>query len=348
MQNSRGLKIEDLKARISIRAVLENFNALDGLRQCGNEWVGRCPLPGHSGNRDNQNAFSIDLETNRWNCLTHCRGGNQFDLFALFKGVDVRGPQNRGNIRGAKLAMLDTFGASPLDEPIRVQQPKPTPIKTARQPQTNRVLSFRLTLDGNVPFLHEKGFSRSTIEAFGAGECSRGMMNGRICVPIHNASGQLVAYAGRSLEESDAFGKWRFPKGFRKASELFNQHRIDLSNGKVDFLVVVEGFWPAMRLHALGIPCVALMGTEMSETQLNRITELTDRVLLFLDNDEAGRRGTEMLKARLVDRMFVGVIGYPDQRSEPELYTDSELEELVLGRSTVGEFQQDSERQVAA
>jgi hypothetical protein len=58
-------------------------------------------------------------------------------------------------------------------------------------------LSFSLHLDPAHPYLRERGLSDEDIETFGLGLASRGVMAGRIAIPIHDELGQLVAYAGR-------------------------------------------------------------------------------------------------------------------------------------------------------
>ena len=90
-------------------------------------------------------------------------------------------------------------------------------------------------------------------------------MLGRICVPIHNATGELVAYAGRwPGDPPEGTERWLLPPGFHKALELWNLHRVK----HCKHLVVVEGFFDAIRLHSLRVPAVALMGSSISEEQV--------------------------------------------------------------------------------
>jgi DNA primase len=115
------------------------------------------------------------------------------------------------------------------------------------------------------------------------------MMKGRVCVPIHNEHGELVAYAGRwvgpdaTIPEHE--GKWKLPPRFEKSRVLFNLHRVD----EPVHLVVVEGFFDAMCLHVLGLPVVALMGRALSQHQLQLLESAgTQYLTLLLDGDEPG------------------------------------------------------------
>jgi DNA primase len=82
-----------------------------------------------------------------------------------------------------------------------------------------------------------------------------------------------VAYAGRWVGSPDSLPegeeKYKLPKGFHKTLELFNLHRVK----KTRHLVVVEGFFSAIRLHGLCVPSVALMGSSMSEEQIELLRE---------------------------------------------------------------------------
>jgi DNA primase len=61
----------------------------------------------------------------------------------------------------------------------------------------NSPLTRPLSLDPTHPFLAERGLTSEVVKQFGLGYCDRGPMRGRICIPIHDAEGNLVAYAGR-------------------------------------------------------------------------------------------------------------------------------------------------------
>jgi DNA primase len=94
-------------------------------------------------------------------------------------------------------------------------------------------------------------------------------MSGRIVIPIHNAEGELVAYSGRALDEATE-PRYKLPAGFNKSLELFNLHRA-LAHSTV-MVIVVEGFFDAMKVHQAGFPAVvALMGSSLSDVQAEKV-----------------------------------------------------------------------------
>ena len=68
------------------------------------------------------------------------------------------------------------------------------------------------------------GVSKETAVAFGAGFSPRGIKRGRFAIPVHDRSGTLLAYCGRTgKDESPVL---LFPNGLNPASAIFNAHRI--------------------------------------------------------------------------------------------------------------------------
>ena len=181
--------------------------------------------------------------------------------------------------------------------------------------------------------MRERGLSPELIERFGLGFCAHGGMAGRVCVPIEIVDGELVAYAARwpargTIDELLAGEeKWKLPKGFRKALELFNLHRVR----HCKHLVVVEGFFDAVRLHGLRVPAVALMGTSISEEQvalLQKHCPALRFVTVLLDGDEAGRKAAPEIAATLAAHWFTRIVTVPEGE-EPDTLPQEELLALI-------------------
>ena len=70
----------------------------------------------------------------------------------------------------------------------------------------NKPLGFALTLDldAGMPYLEGRGVNRDVAAEFGLGLCTSGKtINGRLGIPIHNAAGEVVAYAGRWVGDDE-------------------------------------------------------------------------------------------------------------------------------------------------
>ena len=191
----------------------------------------------------------------------------------------------------------------------------------------NAPLTFALKLDTQHSYLVERGVSAEAVALFGLGYCSRGVMAGRVCIPIHDAGGQLVAYAGRWPGDDMPEGVERYllPKRFEKSRVLFNLHRVS----DAEHIVLVEGYWSVFRLHALGVHVAALMGSSVSEEQLALLRERgMHSVTLLLDGDDAGRKARERALPALADAFFVRAPLLPDGE-KPDTLGEAELRQLV-------------------
>lgn len=191
----------------------------------------------------------------------------------------------------------------------------------------NTPLTFQLKLAAEHPYLVERGVPAKVVAEFGLGYCSRGVMAGRICIPVHNAAGQLVAYAGRWPDEDvpEDQERYKLPKNFQKSRVLFNLHRVS----DAEHVVLVEGYWSVFRLHALGVPVAGLMGSSVSEEQLALLGERGTRyVTLLLDGDDAGRKARERALPALASAFFVRAPLLPDGE-KPDTLGEAELLELV-------------------
>ena len=152
-------------------------------------------------------------------------------------------------------------------------------------------------------------------------------MAGRVCIPVHNARGDLVAYAGRWPGEDvpEGEGKYRLPAKFEKSRVLFNLHRV----APGEHLVLVEGYWSTMRLHALGVPVASPMGWSVSPEQVALLCDRGVRFLtLLLDGDDAGRRARERVVPDLAAAFFVRAPLLPDGQ-KPDTVPEAELLDLV-------------------
>jgi len=185
----------------------------------------------------------------------------------------------------------------------------------------NRPLPFVLRgVDSSHPYLTARGILLQTAVLFGAGFYGGpGLMSGRVVIPIHDALGTLVAYAGRVID--DAVPKYRLPSGFLKSQLLFNFHRAAAVNTFA--VVVVEGFFDCVKVHQAGVrSVVALMGTALSDQGQQLLLQRFRQVTLMLDGDTAGRHGTEVIAGRLAGRCAVRVVAVPASKQPDQLDSD--------------------------
>src|ERR1044072_2333225 len=213
-----------------------------------------------------------------------------------------------GPIRAAAPKLKERFqipAASPKAS-TETKSEKPAQLVAEKQVETNseelnKPLPFNLKdIDPTHPYLIGRRIPEKMAKEFGIGFFpGRGSMAGRVVIPIHDREGRLVAYAGRSIDDSEP--KYKFPAGFKKSIELYNLNRVlTLGDEDRNGVIVVEGFFDCIQVYTSGFPnVIGLMGSTLSETQENVLAENFREAILLLDGDEAGRAATEDITRRL-------------------------------------------------
>lgn len=320
-KNKNWVDFEALKRNVSFLTILEHYGLVGHFKQRGNKLTGKCPI--HKG--DSSTSCHIDLEKGAYHCFTRCKsmglrgGGNILDFVA---DMEKFGLGQEGIKRAAKL--ISEF-AGQGTVPLPADAPRPAPHKPEPAPE-NRPLAFSLHLKTDHPYFEDRGITLETVKLFGLGLAEKGMMKGRIAIPIHDHRGSLVAYAGRALDTQSAEdgGKYKLPANFHKMQVLYNYPRAK------DFptLIIVEGFFDCFKVHQAGFPNVcALMGTAMSDFHESLILQSFKQVVLMLDNDPAGKRGTRDILNRLYSKIFIRVVGLDNNKeaSQPDQLSEAEL-----------------------
>ena len=298
------LSFSHLKGTVSIATVLNAEGLSTALKRHGQRLVGPCPV--HGG--DNPHAFVVDLTKDLWYCFTRCQGGG--DVVELVRRMHQVGYRQCAHYL-ATLARAPT----PPSSPVAAAPKKPF------QPYTRS-----LRLDPLAPLLQQKGIRPETAHRFEAGGYEgRGFLRGCIAVRLHDPEAHPLGYAGRRLDPQQArrYGKWKFPPGLPKRELLYGFHHIATQPSQG--LVVVESPWSVMRLMQIGLPTVALLGIQLSGTQLQLLRQ-SPRIVLMLDGDDAGRSASRKIANALTQHTAIRIhrIELP-QGLDPDDLSDTDL-----------------------
>ncbi len=116
----------------------------------------------------------------------------------------------------------------------------------------------------------------------------------RLMFPIRNRQGQVIAFGGRVLDDSQP--KYlNSPETalFHKGQELFGLDRAGKVITKAGYAVVVEGYMDALTAWQHGVDnVVASLGTALTTEQVTILKRYTNYVTLCYDADEAGQAAT--------------------------------------------------------
>ncbi len=245
----------EVKRAVSLEAILSRYELLDGLTRKGMNLAGPCPFcKGASGRQ-----FQVNLVKNAWYCFGCKAGGNILDFVAKKEGVTIRTAALKidswfelGLVEEKEKQHAEGL-AAPAE--ARAASPEVPPAAQETLPTSNLPLAFTLkTLDPNHESLAALGFGTETLERFGAGYCARGLLKGRLAIPVHSARGELLAYVGLALENETP--RYLFPPKFHAGLEVFNLHRlleVSEETGPLYLTPEIEG---VLRLSEAGVTSV--------------------------------------------------------------------------------------------
>jgi DNA primase len=219
----------ELKERVSIEDV---FPMLDlEMQQKGDQWRGPCPA---CDSRDR--TLVVTSSKQSFYCFAARKGG---DLIALVAHVRDLG------MRDAALAIADFCGTVTVTDERNSNRSDGTVPNSARgKDDGKRTLQPLAYLQSDHEVVEALGLSSETCEHFGAGYAPKGIMRGRLAIPIHDLNGELVAYCGRAVRDGQR-PVLAFPKGFDSSRHVFNLHRMEegelyCSSDPLDVLLAFE------------------------------------------------------------------------------------------------------------
>lgn len=348
---AKWVDFKTVREHLSFRDVLIHYNIEE--HGHGDQIKIICPF-----HNDHKPSCGVNHEKQVYNCFACDAGGNALDFVAHMEGLE---PSNTTELRKAAMFAANTFGIDEALErpsngrvkakskvggkaPVRAKS-KPAKAKADKpvaandreetagvQKKSNQPLTFTLKLDHKHPYIEARGYKKKLIKKFGIGFSDKGMMKGRICFPIHNEKGELIAYSGRWADEDlpEDVPRYLLPKGFEKSKVLYNLHRVleKAQETNLDTVVIVEGFWSVLRLHSEGIPCVSTFGDSVSDAQAELLVEHgVKNVILIYDGDEGGRIGTQSSLPILAEKLFVKTVALEDG-IKPDTMSDDILATL--------------------
>lgn len=160
---------------------------------------------------------------------------------------------------------------------------------------------------------------------------------GRVMFPIHNLTGKVVGFGGRTLKNDKKTAKYfNSPESeiYNKSRVLYGLYQAKKAISTQDNCLLVEGYTDVISLHQAGIEnVVASSGTALTKEQISLIKRYTPNITVLFDGDAAGIkasfRGIDLI---LEQGLNVKVVLFPDGE-DPDSFAKSvsktELEEYL-------------------
>ncbi len=159
----------------------------------------------------------------------------------------------------------------------------------------------------------------------------------RVIFPVHNISGRIVAFGGRTLRTDKQVAKYQnSPESeiYSKKRELYGLYFAKKAIQQQDFAIMVEGYTDVISMHQAGVEnVVSSSGTSLTTEQIRLLNRFTKNITVIYDGDSAGihasLRGIDMI---LKEGMNVRVVLLPepeDPDSFARSHTAAEVQEYI-------------------
>ena len=161
--------------------------------------------------------------------------------------------------------------------------------------------------DALLRVLKKAGYPDKVLEATGlsvprqSGSGYYDRFRNRLMIPIWDVSGKVIAFGGRALEPKEVkyLNSPETPL-YRKGAHLYGLNVAERAIRERKVVIVVEGYFDAIMLHAHGFDhAVAALGTALTTDQARLLGRYAQTVVLLFDPDAPGigaaRRNLEHL-----------------------------------------------------
>ena len=147
---------------------------------------------------------------------------------------------------------------------------------------------------------------------------------GRVMFPIHNFTGRVIGFGGRTLKTDKNVPKYvNSPESdiYHKSNVLYGLFQAKKAIRDLDNCYLVEGYADVLSVHQANIEnVVASSGTSLTIEQIRLIGRFTKNVTILYDGDAAGikasLRGLDMI---LEEGLNVKMVNFPDGH-DPDSY----------------------------
>jgi DNA primase len=276
------------------------------IRKTGENIMGTCPLEEyrHYGGRDNKPSFGIKLGYRSvFNCFGCGISGKVKDL-----------PKLLAVHNGHYDIMLEQF--IKINEPCLDYQPETLDIDTDYINLANIIVSA--SIPDEVPTLR---LNRNDIEKW---DIRYNPLENVIMFPVYDKNKKLLAIKCRTVLGKNFF----YHRGSANTKKLGIWYGMDKVN-KLRKIVLCEGERDAIFLSRYGITAWACQGFP-SDDQIKTIKKLIKPIVLFFDNDKAGKE----IKEKIIDecKLFndiYAVTDYSDLKDPAEIVEFGKLNEAL-------------------
>jgi DNA primase len=352
--------LEEIRARLDILDVIADYVEL---KKSGQNYKGLCPF--HS---EKTASFMVSQDKQIFHCFGCGVGGNVISfvmkyenlsfpetlrLLAKKAGIDPKEFADGGQ-EGLKEKLVGILKQATEVFAGNLGKSKSASSYLAERGITGEIIgSFSLGYSlrdwhSLVRALRQKGIPESLILQAGiASSGEKGIYDtfrDRIMFAIRNAQGEVIAFGGRVMDDSQ-------PKYlnspdtplFKKGDTLYGLNLAREGIKNKGYAMIVEGYFDVIVSHQHGFSnTVAPLGTALTPGHLQKLKRFTRKAVLVFDGDEAGKSAARRSIPLLLEQGFGAKILLLPEKDDPDSFLRRDgaapFARLLSGSRSVVEF----------
>lgn len=302
--------------RIQSRAnIVEVIKSYVNLESHGKNYFGVCPF-----HDDHSPSMSVSPDKQIYKCFVCGATGNVFNFVENYLGISF--------LEAVKI-VADKIGENFVirENKVDTKNQKYYDIMNLATMFYQNNLRTKAGSEARK-YLHDRGLNDEIIKDFGIGlalpendvlykllsskkinkkdmdelglvaDSERGtydLFRNRIIFPLFSPTGKVNGFSGRiyNTESNSKYINTRETIIFKKRENLYNYHLASPVARREKFIVMCEGFMDAIRIYSVGIKnVIATMGTALAKEQVDLLKRLGVKVIIVMDNDNAGELAT--------------------------------------------------------
>lgn len=322
-------RVSEIKSRINLSSVVGATVELKGRSP---NFLGLCPF-----HKEKTPSFHVRDQIGRFKCFGCGASGDIFAFLMRLRGIGFseavlelakragishEGILGRGLVTDDK-SSRDVLAAQEIaQEFFRDQLRNPSSMAWSYL-QSERGLSEKMIEQAGLGFggmakdpffAHLKRRNVSEAVALEAGLIKQGQFSlvptflSRITFPIRNVDGKIVAFGGRAFLKSEnnapKYVNTHSYSHYEKRKNFYGWYESKNAIQKGAVPILVEGYFDAMAMWALGLPALALCGTAITPRHAKILRAMSSKIILCFDTDNAG---IQALRNSLVELSRVNI-----------------------------------------
>ncbi len=301
---------------INITQVEDVIQEYVHLKKRGINMIGLCPF-----HNEKTPSFTVSPSKNIYKCFGCGQAGNGVQFLMEHEGMSF--PDAIRHLAKKYGIELEETKSSNYDQQAQLERDSLYIINDfAKDTFITNLFDSKEGKQIGLPYFKERGFRENTINRFELGFALRqrdyltklaldkgykkesmqklgltsqkdfDFFRDRVMFPIHNLSGKVIAFGGRTLSSDKKIPKYiNSPETdiYNKSKSVYGIYQAKTEIRRQDNCILVEGYTDVISLSQAGIEnVISSSGTSLTEGQIRIVKRFTSNITILYDGDAAG------------------------------------------------------------